>query len=148
MVSVCTFHWPELELTGQRWELALAALRSGIIYSPGPTLLTEKEIEYRCNKTRAKLFIGDATNVAKFLTVQQHCPTVRHVMRVGDGAESHGVVSVYASLESVPIGAKFRSLRQQWSSPAMLYFTSGTSGFPKVVRHNQISYPLGEISRG
>ncbi|KAH7086911.1 hypothetical protein FB567DRAFT_602477 [Paraphoma chrysanthemicola] len=123
------------------WELTLAALRSGLIYSPGPTLLTGKEIQYRCNETKAKLFVGDAASVKKFLSVRQDCPTVRHIIQVGDDIVEQAI-SLYASLDTIPADAKYTSLVQEWSSPALIYFTSGTSGLPKMVRHNQISYPL------
>ncbi|OAG22764.1 acetyl-CoA synthetase-like protein [Alternaria alternata] len=124
------------------WEVALAAIRSGIILSPGPNLLTEKEIQYRCNKTKSRLFVGDETSVSKFLAVRQHCPTVKHIIRVGDGTRSQDVSSLYAALEDIETHARFDSLYQEWSSPAMIYFTSGTSGHPKMVRHNQVMLSL------
>ncbi|CAN9224973.1 unnamed protein product [Alternaria alternata] len=124
------------------WEVALAAIRSGIILSPGPNLLTEKEIQYRCNKTKSRLFVGDETSVSKFLAVRQYCPTVKHIIRVGDGTRSQDVSSLYAALEDIETHARFDSLYQEWSSPAMIYFTSGTSGHPKMVRHNQVMLSL------
>ncbi|KAH6864177.1 hypothetical protein B0T12DRAFT_344207 [Alternaria alternata] len=124
------------------WEVALAAIRSGIILSPGPNLLTEKEIQYRCNKIKSRLFVGDETSVSKFLAVRQHCPTVKHIIRVGDGTRSQDVSSLYAALEDIETHARFDSLYQEWSSPAMIYFTSGTSGHPKMVRHNQVMLSL------
>ncbi|CAI9628790.1 unnamed protein product [Alternaria burnsii] len=130
------------------WEVALAAIRSGIILSPGPNLLTEKEIQYRCNKTKSRLFVGDETSVSKFLTVRQYCPTVEHIIRVGDGTRNHDVSSLYAALENIEIDARFDSLYQEWSSPAMIYFTSGTSGHPKMVRHNQVMLSLGGSAFG
>ncbi|RYO19940.1 Acyl-coenzyme A synthetase [Alternaria arborescens] len=127
------------------WEIALAAIRSGIILSPGPNLLTEKEIQYRCNKTKSRLFFGDETSVSKFLAVRQYCPTVKHIIRVGDGTRSQDVSSLYAALEEIETHARFDSVYQEWSSPAMIYFTSGTSGHPKMVRHNQVMLSLGKV---
>ncbi|RYN27410.1 Acyl-coenzyme A synthetase [Alternaria arborescens] len=128
------------------WEIALAAIRSGIILSPGPNLLTEKEIQYRCNKTKSRLFVGDETSVSKFLAVRQYCPTVKHIIRVGDGTRSQDVSSLYAALEDIETHARFDSVYQEWSSPAMIYFTSGTSGHPKMVRHNQVMLSLARGS--
>lgn len=129
-----------------RWEVALAALRSGIILSPATTMSTEKDIQYRCIRSKARLFVGDATSVAKFLAVQQNCPSVRTVIQVGDDAQTPAI-SLYPSLEKIAANANFRSTKRHWSRPAVVFFTSGTSGPPKMVRHNQISYPLGEISK-
>ncbi|OAF54685.1 hypothetical protein VC83_08830 [Pseudogymnoascus destructans] len=64
-------------------------------------------------------------SVAKFLAVRDACPSVRT-----------------ASLELLEADASVEDVRQDWNSPALLYFTSGTSGPPKMVRHNQVSYPL------
>lgn len=83
--------------------------------------------------------------MSKFLAVRQHCPTVKHIIRVGDGTRSQDVSSLYAALEDIETHARFDSLYQEWSSPAMIYFTSGTSGHPKMVRHNQIMLSLGKV---
>jgi acyl-coenzyme A synthetase/AMP-(fatty) acid ligase len=126
-----------------RWEVALAALRSGIVLSPATTLSTDKDIQFRCNKSRASVFVGDAVSVAKFLAVKPSCPSVRTIIQVGDGI-SDQVISLYSALESVETSAKFRIVNRSWDSIALVYFTSGTSGPPKMVRHNQVSYPLGK----
>lgn len=83
--------------------------------------------------------------MSKFLAVRQHCPTVKHIIRVGDGTRSQDVSSLYAALEDIETHARFDSLYQEWSSPAMIYFTSGTSGHPKMVRHNQVMLSLGKV---
>ena len=89
------------------------------------------------------MFIGDGTSIAKFLAVRDQCSSVRTILQVGD-APHKAAVSFYAALESIEADATVKDVRREWNSPALLYFTSGTSGPPKMVRHNQISYPLGE----
>ncbi|KFZ05099.1 hypothetical protein V501_08668 [Pseudogymnoascus sp. VKM F-4519 (FW-2642)] len=123
------------------WEIAVGAIRSGVIISPATTLLTEKDIQYRCVKSKASVFVGDGASVAKFLAVRDACPSVRTVLQVGD-VPHPGANSFYASLELVEADASVEDVRRDWNSPALLYFTSGTSGPPKMVRHNQVSYPL------
>ncbi|KAF2844674.1 acetyl-CoA synthetase-like protein [Plenodomus tracheiphilus IPT5] len=129
------------------WEIALAGLRSGIVLSPATTLSTEKDIQYRCNKSKASVFVGDTVSVAKFLAVRENCPTVRTIVQVGDVAPK-GVTSLYSALEHVEAKAQFKSAKRHWSRPALIYFTSGTSGPPKMVRHNQVSFPLALGSTG
>lgn len=97
-------------------------------------------------KSKAKLFVGDAISVAKFLAVQHNCPAVKNVIQVGDGAQNPAI-SLYSSLEKIAANANYMSLKRNWRHPALIYFTSGTSGPPKMVRHNQISYPLGDIPK-
>lgn len=128
----------------QRWEIALGAIRSGIIIAPATTLLTENDIQYRCAKSKASVFVGDGASVAKFLQVRDECPSVRTILQVGDVLQP-GANSFYASVELVEADASVEDVRRDWNSPALLYFTSGTSGPPKMVCHNQVSYPLGRL---
>ncbi|KAH7128584.1 hypothetical protein B0J11DRAFT_525312 [Dendryphion nanum] len=129
------------------WEIALAAIRSGVILAPATTLLTDKDIGYRCITSKAAVFVGDAVSVEKFLSVKKDCPSVRTIIQVGDTPQEDAV-PFDSALETVENNAEFSSIRQDSKSPALLYFTSGTSGPPKMVRHNQISYPLALASTG
>ncbi|OQV06851.1 AMP-binding enzyme domain-containing protein [Cladophialophora immunda] len=123
------------------WEIALACIRSGIILSPSPTLVSESDIRYRCNKSKAKVFIGDQASIRKFLAVRSHCPTVKTIITVG-GQSDANILSYYEALKSIPHDVASGSVSLPWDSPALMYFTSGTSGPPKMVIHNQISFPL------
>lgn len=127
-----------------RWELALAALRSGIIVSPATTLSTEKDIQFRCTQSKARVFVGDASSVEKLLAVRDNCPGIKSIIQVGGIAQA-GIVSLGSSLEAIASGARLPSMRRSWDTPALTFFTSGTSGPPKMVRHNQVSYPLGKF---
>lgn len=126
-----------------RWEIALAAIRSGIILSPAPTLCTEADIRYRCNQSRASVFVGDHVSVGKFLAVRSDCPSVRTVIQVGDTPHKN-FISFHSVLEHIASKDTMIGVRRPWSAPALIYFTSGTSGSPKMVRHNQVSYPFGK----
>ncbi|KAH7407994.1 hypothetical protein BKA64DRAFT_572070 [Cadophora sp. MPI-SDFR-AT-0126] len=129
------------------WEIAVAAIRSGIVLAPATTLVTAKDIQYRCTLSRATVFVGDRISVGKFLSVRSQCPLVKTVIQV-EGIPWEGAVSLYASLESVDENATIMSLKQCWDVPALIYFTSGTSGPPKMVQHNQISFPLALTNTG
>lgn len=127
-----------------RWEVATAGLRRGIVIAPATTLLTAADIEYRCQKSNAKAFVGDATGVAKVLQIRHRCPSLQVVIQVdGNTDPGKGVTGLGEALQAIKPGAVYTTSRLRWNSPAILYFTSGTSGLPKMVRHNQVSYPLG-----
>lgn len=116
-----------------------------MILAPATTLVTAKDIEYRCTLSRASVFVGDRTSVGKFLSVRKQCPMIKTVIQV-EGIPWDGAVSLYASLESIEDNAQFVAVKQRWNVPALIYFTSGTSGPPKMVQHNQISFPLGQCT--
>lgn len=123
----------------------MSAIRSGVVLAPATTLVTSKDIQYRCTLSKAHVFVGDKTSVGKFLAVRDQCPSVKTVIQIGD-IPLDGAISFYASLEGIEENATVSSVRQDWHVSALIYFTSGTSGPPKMVQHNQISFPLGKHS--
>lgn len=125
-----------------RWEIATAALRSGVIVCPCTTLLVDKDIEYRVQVSGATVFVGDETSVRKMGKVKSKCPSLKQVLQIG-GLIPKGVVDFKAMLAQVPDGARLELLDLKPQDPSLIFFTSGTTGPPKMVLHNQISYPLG-----
>jgi medium-chain acyl-CoA synthetase len=126
-----------------RWEIATAALRSGVIICPCTTLLVDKDIEYRVQVSGATVFVGDETSVRKVLKVKSKCPTLKQVFQIG-GTPSKETVNFRATLSKVAEDAVFEPLDLKPKDPSLIFFTSGTTGPPKMVLHNQISYPLGK----
>ena len=127
-----------------RWEIATAALRSGVIICPCTTLLVDKDIEYRVQVSGATAFVGDETSVRKVLKVRSRCSTLKRVIQIG-GTPSKEIVSFRAALSKVAADAVFEPLDLRPKDPSLIFFTSGTTGPPKMVLHNQISYPLGTV---
>ncbi|KAL3490720.1 hypothetical protein BJX62DRAFT_251786 [Aspergillus germanicus] len=126
------------------WEIATAGLRSGIVIAPATTLLTAADIEYRVRKSKAAIFVGDETSISKVLQIRARCPSLRTIFQVdGNRIAETGVTNLQEALQSVPLDAEYPTIRFPWNALAIVYFTSGTSGLPKMVRHNQVSYPLG-----
>lgn len=68
---------------------------------------------------------------------------MKTVLQVG-GNVPEGVVSYFDALGKIEQHVQFSREPNKATDPALIYFTSGTSGPPKMVLHNQISYPLGK----
>lgn len=134
-------------LTVPRWEVATAAIRAGIVLCPATSLLVGHDIAHRLQRTRATLFVGDAVSVAKVLSVRAECPDLEHIIQIGDSPPP-GVINYHRSLKAVPTDARFAGVDPEVDRAAILYFTSGTSGQPKMVQHNAISYPLAHTITG
>jgi medium-chain acyl-CoA synthetase len=126
-----------------RWEIAVAALRIGVVICPATTLLVDKDIEFRCQQTQAKVFIGNNTSVGKVQKVRSKCPDLKIVIEVGVENQKNDVVNFREAMKKIPSDALVKDRRTKAEDPAVIFFTSGTSGPPKMVRHNQVSYPLG-----
>jgi len=126
------------------WEVNLACLRAGIIISPGTTQLTAKDMLYRCQTAEAVAVITDPANAAKVDEIRDQCPGLKSFLLVGD--ERPGWTSYAAAVAAAPAGGAAENTRSD--DPAILYFTSGTTGYPKMTLHTQASYPIGHYVTG
>jgi len=132
------------------WESVLGLMKIGAVPIPCTTLLTPKDIQYRAGVSEAVAFITDNEGSFKFDQVRKECPTIRFPILVDEHnadlsgrewwTDYHQVVD-----EESPVftGPKTRS-----DDPCMVYFTSGTVGYPKMVLHTHASYPIGHTITG
>jgi acyl-coenzyme A synthetase/AMP-(fatty) acid ligase len=103
------------------WEIATACIRCGIVVCPATTLLVDKDIEYRANRSRASVFVGDETSVQKLLKVKKNCPDVKHVIQIGDESVPDGVKSLDELLRSIPDDAKYDGPLPNVKNTSMIY---------------------------
>jgi acetyl-CoA synthetase/medium-chain acyl-CoA synthetase len=126
------------------WEAILGIMKAGAVSMPGTTLLTPKDIAYRANLAESRVVITDAAGAAKFDEVRGQCPSLEILIVVGGARDG------WASYEAAVSAASSERPRQSTPSgdPCMIYFTSGTVGYPKMVLHTHASYPLGHTITG
>ena len=128
------------------WFCLLALHKLGAISIPATHLLTAKDIVYRCNAADIKMIVTvDEPEVVKHINdAGVKCPSLKFKAIVEGQLE--GWIDFTSELESAssdfvkPVGeaaAKNEDIM-------LLYFTSGTTGMPKMVQHS-FTYPLGHI---
>ena len=120
----------------------LGLIKLGALPMPGTTLLTSKDIEYRINTAEAVMAITDGENADKIDEAAGGCPTLQHLVVVGAGRK--GWVSFEEEMaEASSVLDDPEPTRSD--DPLLIYFTSGTVGYPKMVLHTQASYGIGHI---
>ncbi|GAC1472665.1 MAG: acyl--CoA ligase [Ktedonobacteraceae bacterium] len=129
----------------QWWESVLGLIKLGAVAIPCTTLLTAQDIKFRAEIADARGFITDKEGAQKFDQVRGECPTIRFTLLADEsGAEAEqraGWTSYHQVTNSA--SAEFTGPKTNSSDPCLVYFTSGTVGYPKMVLHTQASYPIG-----
>ncbi|RKH30217.1 acyl-CoA synthetase [Corallococcus praedator] len=125
------------------WFLVLGCIRAGIVFMPGTPMLTAKDIRYRLEAAHAKAVLTDASCLDRFEGVMDVLGVTTWVS-TGDAPAPW---TRYAS-EALAEGeaAAFPPTRAE--DPLLIYFTSGTTGMPKMVQHTQASYGQGHLITG
>lgn len=130
------------------WESVLGLMKLGAIAIPCTTLLTPKDIAFRAEVAEAAAFITDHEGAAKFDQVRGECPTVRYTILADayDVARREGWTDYAQIVEEA--SPEFTGPKTRSDDPCLVYFTSGTVGYPKMVLHTQASYPIGHTITG
>ena len=132
------------------WIIMLALCKIGAIVIPATHMLTKKDIIYRNTRASVKAIIcvDDAYVTGQIQLAMSESPSVKQYIAVTD----HGK----------PIPEGFRDWQSEWVNapkfvrPAfvnnnedtmIMYFTSGTSGEPKMVAHDYL-YAMGHLTTG
>lgn len=125
------------------WYTMVALHKLGAVAIPATHMLTDKDIIYRCHMAGINCIIacGDQGVVGQVQKARRYCPTLRHCISIGP-LVPNGWYDYWRGLqESEPF---VKPKRNKVGDNFLLYFTSGTTGEPKMVMHDY-SYPLAHI---
>ncbi len=125
------------------WETVTACLRMGAIVSPGTVQLAPNDLAYRINTAEASCIVTDVAGAEKLEQVLDQCPSLQAKLVIDgpidgwiDYAEALGQAS-----------SEFPVVETKAEEAALCYFTSGTTGYPKMAMHSH-SYGLAHTTTG
>ena len=120
------------------WETILACIKLGAVIIPASTLLGPADLRDRVERGNARHVVVRDADTGKFADVAGDYTRVA-VGRPTEGWESFA--DAYSADEAFSPDEPTRA-----DDELLLYFTSGTTAKPKLVRHTHVSYPVGHLS--
>ena len=124
------------------WTTILALHKLGAVAVPATHMLTVKDIVYRVQSASIKAVVctpdGDLADYV--LEAQKQCPTLTVTCIVR--RPKQGFLLLDEGVAASP--DRFDRVPTLSTDPLLMYFTSGTTGYPKAVIHDH-SYPLAHI---
>lgn len=128
----------------QFWLAIVALHKLGAIAIPATHLLTAEDIEYRCNRAHIRMIVaaGDPVITGHINEAMPRCKSVEWLVSTGPDVPE-GWLDFNAGIAAAPPFVRLEVANEN-TDVMLLYFTSGTSGEPKMVAHD-FTYPLGHI---
>lgn len=128
----------------QFWFSIIALHKLGATVIPATHLLTEKDVKYRCQKAdiKAIVAVGDKVVIDHIDKAMPECPSVKALISTGPIVPEGWYDFNKCIEEAAPFVRP--EVANNNDDISLLYFTSGTTGQPKMVAHD-FTYPLGHI---
>lgn len=129
------------------WFSIIALHKLGAVVIPATHLLTKKDIVYRCQAAGIKMIVaaGEPVITEHILAAMPDSPTVERLVSVGL-EYPEGFEDFHKGMEAAVPFVRPEHVNTN-EDISLMYFTSGTTGEPKMVAHD-FTYPLGHIATG
>ncbi len=125
----------------QFWYVSVALHKIGAIMVPATFMLTKGDIEYRVRSASMKAVIcTDMNNVCDAVDSAEDVPTLDTKIVVNTPRDGWH----FFDKEMEESSEILERIDTRADEPFLMYFSSGTSGYPKMVLHNHL-YSLGHL---
>ncbi len=129
------------------WFSIIALHKLGAVVIPATHLLTKKDIVYRCNAADIKMIVAAGEEI-----ITEHVkdslpasPSVKKIVSIGP-LVPEGFEDFHEGIRKAAPFVRPENPNEN-EDISLMYFTSGTTGDPKMVAHD-FTYPLGHIVTG
>ncbi len=129
------------------WVVMLALHKLGAVIIPATHMLTRHDVVYRNTRASIKAIIcvDDQYVTTQVSAAMNESPTVKTLIAVGDHVPE-GYHDYLREVDKAPLWRRPEHVNEN-SDTMLMYFTSGTSGEPKMVAHDYL-YALGHLTTG
>ena len=129
------------------WYSIIALHKLGAVVIPATHLLTKKDIVYRCNAASIKMIVmaGEEVITKHVIDAMPDSPTVERLVSIGPDMPE-GFLDFHKGIDNAVPFVRPEQVNTN-DDISLMYFTSGTTGEPKMVAHD-FTYPLGHIVTG
>ncbi|KAK2169862.1 hypothetical protein LSH36_6g03076 [Paralvinella palmiformis] len=134
------------------WLISIAAIRAGLVLIPGTTQLTAKDIALRLKVSQVRVIITTPDIAEKVDQVESDFPGLLKAkllvsgQKAGDKVKAKGWLC-FEDLYNLS-SPDFEDVKTKSDDPMTIFFTSGTTGHPKMCLHTHASYGLGHYISG
>ena len=127
------------------WFSIIALHKIGAVAIPATHLLTKKDIVYRCEAATIKMIVaaGESVILKHISDALPECPSLVKLVSVGP-EYAEGFEDFHKGIENAAPFVRPENVNTN-DDIMLMYFTSGTTGEPKMVAHD-FTYPLGHIA--
>lgn len=132
----------QLPLYPINWFAYLACIKGGQIIVPAATTLEVRDLEFRFDRIHPEIALADGANAAK---IDEAAQKVGHEFKLKliVGEDREGWVNIsQLDLEATEAEGEITDA----DDDLFYFFTSGTTGMPKVVVHSHFTYPVGHLT--
>jgi acyl-coenzyme A synthetase/AMP-(fatty) acid ligase len=131
-----------LPLIPENWISLLATIKGGFIIMPTATNLTARDLLYRFNTLLPKIIIAHSDH-ADIIDEAEKNHGKQIGLKIIVGGEKKGWRN-FENIHDEETDAS--SVGTKADDPFLYFFTSGTTGLPKIVVHTHFTYPFGHLT--
>lgn len=128
------------------WVCAVALHKIGAILIPGSMQLTAKDLIYRANAANISTFVcvNDEYTLTQVERAASQTSVIKNLIMVAENRPGWRCFEECIAQQSKEFSRPGGENATAWNDDMLIYFTSGTTGMPKMVVHN-FAHPLGHI---
>lgn len=132
----------QIPMVPVNWMTYLSCIKGGMVIIPTATTMAVRGMKFRFKTLFPEVALGDASTAEKIDEAEAEFD-IDIKLKLIVGAEREGWINVDAMFEE---SKEAEAAKTKSDDDLFYFFTSGTTGMPKVVAHTHFTYPVGHLT--